>query len=504
MPPRQPVESDEYEEDERGGQDFPMESDPLRTPLERGVAQLTMRDSFSIRRSAQRNQEARLDDRQPLGTPFMRGLQDDRAPGARTIRRQNRARSNRVESERSEPDSVPDETELDPADDDAIHDTPLRPALHGLSKQDLERALRAQEIRAEQAEKELRAFKRGSRMSIRPQDSTTDTPSGPPKPKIKEPWVYKGGYKPLRSVLSWAIRMERYCYACKVPPEDYSVYAESYMNHSVQKWMLGIWPRGYPTWENLKKNMVAEFLPGNHTDKLKELFDNLKQTGSLTAYQVKWRDLRNAIMEAEMDKYSETDMVKAFIKGLRSKDDKLWFQIAACHTMSDITARALELKTAIGTDPNHYERRRRRNHRNGAQTYRANKRLSKLKGSALKKAWDTGACIGCGSSNHYIADCPANKGYLKERIAKMTRRLERYTRQFDSTKATKGSSKKTKRERKYKALHRRRSTSGSSVSESSTTSDSESNEHTSTDTASSDDEPDEHPSENGSSGSSAD
>ena len=235
-----------------------------------------------------------------------------------------------------------------PSSGEETSHTPLRPELHGMTKQAMERALRAQQIRAEIAERELRTFKRGSRMSIRPQNPTTDTFCGPPKPKVKEPWVYDGGYDPLKSVLSWAIRMERYCFACRVPLEDYSLYAESYMNHSVQKWMMGIWPRGYPTWEDFKRHIVAEFLPGNHADNLKDLFDDLKQTGSLTAYQIKWRDLMNAVAEAELDKYSESDKVKAFIKGLRSKDDKLWFQIAACHTMSDVTARALELKTAIG------------------------------------------------------------------------------------------------------------------------------------------------------------
>jgi hypothetical protein len=112
----------------------------------------------------------------------------------------------------------------------------------------LEHALGDQEIKAEAAERELQAFKRGLRMSIRPPNPTTDTFSGPLKPKVKEPWVYYGGYDPLKSVLSWALRMERYCFACKVPLEDYSIYAESYMTHSVQKWMMGIWLKGYPAW----------------------------------------------------------------------------------------------------------------------------------------------------------------------------------------------------------------------------------------------------------------
>jgi hypothetical protein len=98
MPPRRLVESNEIEEDEHAGQDFPLESDPPRTPLD-----------------------------QPLGTPFMRESQEDSAPGARTARRLNWNRSTRIKSERSEPESIPDETEPDPADDQhyPIHDTQL-------------------------------------------------------------------------------------------------------------------------------------------------------------------------------------------------------------------------------------------------------------------------------------------------------------------------------------------------------------------------------------------
>lgn len=75
-------------------------------------------------------------------------------------------------------------------------------------------------------------------MSIQPPNPAEGTfQQGPPKPKVKEPWVYDGQYTPLKSILSWTLHMERYCFACKVPLDDYAVYAESYMTCPVQKWI---------------------------------------------------------------------------------------------------------------------------------------------------------------------------------------------------------------------------------------------------------------------------
>lgn len=148
---------------------------------------------------------------------------------------------------------------------------------------------------------------------------------------------------------------------------------------------MSLWPQGYPAWKDLQRHLLAEFLPATHPDNLEDLYHKLRQKGSLTTYQTKWHDLMNAISEAGIEKYSKTDKVKAFINGLRKAKQMLWFQISGCHTMSDITTRALELKTAKETaDPSSMHKTK-QHYQHSSRTDLIDEWLSTLKGSALNK-----------------------------------------------------------------------------------------------------------------------
>ena len=59
---------------------------------------------------------------------------------------------------------------------------------------------------------------------------------------------------------------------------------------------MPIWPHHFPQWDDLRRHLVAEFLPGSHADKLDEMFNNHKQRTSLNQYEVSTRNLMNAMI----------------------------------------------------------------------------------------------------------------------------------------------------------------------------------------------------------------
>eukprot|EP00961_Rhodomonas_salina_P025488 343774-Rhodomonas_salina.4 len=332
-----------------------------------------------------------------------------------------------------------------------------------MSRTALERALMTMEIREAQHQ----------RRSPRPQARTGPGPaaSGPGqgdgdlqltphnsshvKPKLQRPATFRGDYSGLHNILDWLYSVEKYLNQCKCDPWDFAGYARTYMGRTVQAWMAAHWPQDDPGWDELSSAMLVRYLPPDHTIRLQLMFQWMRQRRTLQQYVDQWQVLDTALKFA---KHFIEDFLKVmkFVEGLREVDERRYLMDRDPETLEDLYAGVIRLRQsktlATAYDGNGRQRptrgrgvrRARRQNRSDSDSGSGSPdhQLLRLEGKARQKAWEEGACLGCGSKDHLITVCPN----LKRAIKRFTRRYTRAPRvDKASTTAQKGSKKGRRR-----------------------------------------------------------
>ena len=166
-----------------------------------------------------------------------------------------------------------------------------------MTREALERALLAAEIRAKNLEQSLRRNSRSSRYSM---DSYTGNDSSTSRPKLEKPATFDGSYTELYNILNWLYGVERYLKQCRANELDFPGYARTYMDKSVQAWMDANFPRDLPTWETLKTKLIKRYLPTDHKIRLELLFNKTIQRSTLQDYMEQWQVLDAALTFSNM------------------------------------------------------------------------------------------------------------------------------------------------------------------------------------------------------------
>ena len=103
-----------------------------------------------------------------------------------------------------------------------------------MSRLALERALRAEQIRRAQAERALKRRPSPRRESGYTEVSERGEERSHARPKLNKPRTFRGKYTEVYNVLNWLHQVHRYLVQCHCDPDDYTGYARTYMDETVQ------------------------------------------------------------------------------------------------------------------------------------------------------------------------------------------------------------------------------------------------------------------------------
>ena len=319
-----------------------------------------------------------------------------------------------------------------------------------LSRLALERALRAEQIRRAQAERALKGRPSPRRESGYTEVSERGEERSHARPKLNKPRTFRGKYTEVYNVLNWLHQVHRYLMQCHCDPDDYTGYARTYMDETVQGWMDAEFADDdFPSWERFEKAMVDRWLPPDHDVRINLVFDRMQQRDTLQNYMESWQILDAALKFSGVH-IEPIRKVMQFIKGLRDKDEKRYLLEKDPETLADVyrwvvrlrqskflTERLTSKGSRVPKTPRGGRRKRRDSDSSGSRSPRV-KKYNRLEGKARQDAWDKGLCLGCGSPDHQIKACPK----VKRAIRRMTKEyIAKQASKFSSS-ATAGSKKK--------------------------------------------------------------
>ncbi len=125
----------------------------------------------------------------------------------------------------------------------------------------LQRALRAEQIRRAQLERAMRRQSSPRRRSTYTENSEREEGRSHARPKLNKPRTFRGKYTEVSNVLNWLHQVQRYLMQCHCYPTDYTGYARTYMDETVQSWMEAEFADDdFPAWDRLERAMVELWL----------------------------------------------------------------------------------------------------------------------------------------------------------------------------------------------------------------------------------------------------
>jgi hypothetical protein len=320
----------------------------------------------------------------------------------------------------------------------------------------LQRALRASKVKTAQVERALKEERRRSSMLSTPGGAYGPGPARPhtARPKLNTPHLFKGEYTETLNAYNWLHQLSRYLTQCKVPPEEYSSYARTYMSEQVQAWMdAEFGSTDVPEWDHFYERVVARYVPPDHDDRLERMFARMKQRDTLLNYIEQWQVLESALTFSHVQ-INTRRKIMGFIEGMKDRDDKyrvIQANPSSLQTVFDIVhdirrAKILTRETQEdrSSKPTRVRSKASKKGRDDRNSYR--RQLNKLEGAAKKRAWDEGACLNCGDKDHFIGQCPKLKSSIKSAVKKYAAFFSKDKGTKDkksySDKATAGSHKK--------------------------------------------------------------
>jgi hypothetical protein len=331
--------------------------------------------------------------------------------------------------------------------------------LEGMDILSLQRALRASRIRTTQMERTLREERRRSSMASTP-GREGELGTGPAKaqvarPKLNNPHIFKGEYTETYNAYNWLHQVFRYLTQCKVPAEDYSAYARTYMSEHVQSWMDAEFGHtDVPEWNDFYNAVIARYVPPDHDDRLERMFAKMRQRDTLLNYIEQWQVLESALEFSHVH-INTRRKIMGFIEGMKERDDK--YRVIQAHpaTLQAVFSIVHDIRRAkILTKETKEERtsrtrvRSKTSKRGWEKKDEPKRHFNKLEGAAKKRAWDEGACLNCGGKDHFIGQCPKLKSDIKSAAKKYAALFSKgrdKTKKTFSSKATAGSHKKLHR-----------------------------------------------------------
>jgi hypothetical protein len=320
-----------------------------------------------------------------------------------------------------------------------------------MSRLALERALRAEQIRRAQAERALKRRPSPRRESGYTEVSERSEERSHARPKLNKPRTFRGKYTEVYNVLNWLHQVLRYLMQCHCDPDDYTGYARTYMDETVQGWMDAEFADDdFPTWDRFERAMIDRWLPPDHDVRLNLVFDRMQQRDTLQNYVESWQILDAALKFSGVH-IEPIRKVMQFIKGLRDKDEKRYLLEKDPETLADVyrwvvrlrqskflTERLSSKGSRMPKNPRGSRRKRRDDSDSSGSRSPREKKYNRLEGKARQEAWDKGLCLGCGSPDHQIKACPK----VKRAIRRMTKEyIAKQASKFSSS-ATAGSKKK--------------------------------------------------------------
>ena len=299
----------------------------------------------------------------------------------------------------------------------------------------LQRALRAEQIRRAQLERAMRRQSSPRRRSTYTETSEREEERSHARPKLNKPRTFRGKYTEVYNVLNWLHQVLRYLMQCHCDPNDYTGYARTYMDETVQSWMDAEFADDdFPSWDRFEQAMVDRWLPPDHDVRINLVFDRMQQRDTLQNYVESWQILDAALKFSGVH-IEPIRKVMQFIKGLRDKDEKRYLLEKDPETLADVyrwvvrlrqskflTERLTSKGSRMPKNLKNGRRGKRDSDSSGSRSPRREKRYNKLEGNARQEAWDKGLCLGCGSPDQQIKVCPKTKRAIqrmtKEYIAK--------------------------------------------------------------------------------------
>ena len=310
----------------------------------------------------------------------------------------------------------------------------------------LQRALRAQTIKTEKLERDLKTARRMStgRASL-DSDGGERARSTIARPKLKEPPPFPTEYKETYNAHNWLHQLYRYLNQCRVDEDEFSGYARTYMGALEQAWMdAEFGEEDTPPWDTFYNAVVRRFVPPDHDDSMHKRFDRMRQRDTLLHYMEEWQVLSAALTFSKI-RIAEPRKVAKFIEGMRDQEDRYKVIYHHPETLSEVFEVVHKIRRskilALEHASERTQRARLRETRRG-RTKSPSRRFNKLEGAAKKKAWDEGACLNCGAKDHFIAKCPTLKSSIKSAVKKYAKFYNKKDKKTASTTATAGSKKR--------------------------------------------------------------
>lgn len=279
------------------------------------------------------------------------------------------------------------------------------------SLNDLKRTLRVAVTRIESMEQDRRGT-RGASIGTLGEEFGL----GGRNPKLERPREFGGEYSVLYSVLNWIASVDQYLKQHeRLAESEYSVYARTYMSQTVQAWMDAQYGVGAkPPWEDLQEEMKDRYLPADHDLQLESKFEKIWQQESLVEYVENFQVLVSAMIFAGVIK-TEKRLILQFIKGLTQEEDRRFMAAREPQTLK-ATYKSVtmlrQVKTVSGPEGVVSTPGRKHAPTEAAEGDKHPK-FFLLSAAEKQRAFETGRCVGCGKSGHFISQCPLIKRAIK-------------------------------------------------------------------------------------------
>lgn len=170
-----------------------------------------------------------------------------------------------------------------------------------------------------------------------------------------------------------------------------------------------------PSWEDLQEEMKDRYLPADHELQLESRFERTWQKGTLVEYVEKFQILVSAMKFAGVVK-TEQRMILQFVKGMTEKDERRFMVAREPQTLKAMyksVTMLRQVKAVDGPSGRTGPPKKKFSLLEAVEEDTNLSQLLKLSAAEKQKAFETGKCVGCGKSGHFINNCPEVKKTIK-------------------------------------------------------------------------------------------
>eukprot|EP00961_Rhodomonas_salina_P090692 1220262-Rhodomonas_salina.2 len=260
------------------------------------------------------------------------------------------------------------------------------------------------------------------------------------RPKLQRPSTFRGDYDELYNILNWVYAVDRYLNQCRCSAGDFSGYARTYLDNTVQAYIDSLYSHSIPSWDELRVALIKRYLPPDHVIRVELLFGKLQQRSTLMNYVEQFQVMDAALRFSEIE-ISNTRKVMQFLQGMREMEERqfllerdpksladLYEGVIICR-QAKLLASNLQRRKSLSDSSPDPERQVRvlaeipedSEDSDDSETPPSHSQILKLEGKERQKAWDEGRCLGCGAKDHLIAGCPQTKRAIKRFTRRYTR-----------------------------------------------------------------------------------